>query len=114
MDYLLVKAPSPVLRVNTIDYVTIGTLGNATDFGDLQSTRGYSGACSSATRGLIAGAWNPSTQDIIDYVTISSTGSGFDFGNLTTAREQHQIIPHHQLEDFCRRSITGDYLLQHH
>ena len=39
-------------NTNTIDYVTIATTGNATDFGDLTVTRYYTGGCSSSTRGF--------------------------------------------------------------
>jgi len=69
--------------VNTIEYVTISTLGNANDFGDLSGTRRGPEGCSSSTRGIIAGALAGNT---IDYITISSTGNGFDFGDLTIER----------------------------
>ncbi len=39
-----------------IDYVTIASTGNATDFGDLLSVQDYIAGCSSATRGLFAGS----------------------------------------------------------
>ena len=38
--------------VNTIDYVTIATTGNAIDFGDLTSARDDLAACSNSVRGL--------------------------------------------------------------
>ena len=56
-------------RVNTIDYVTIATLGNALDFGDLTQARFYPGACSSNIRGVFGGGDTPSASDVIDYVT---------------------------------------------
>ena len=37
---------------DVIDYVTIGSTGNATDFGDLSTPRGGSAGCSSAHGGL--------------------------------------------------------------
>ena len=72
--------------VNIIDYVTISTLGNAADFGDLTgSSRWGITGCSSSTRGLFAGGFiGPSSfYNIIEYVTISSTGNSADFGDLT-------------------------------
>jgi hypothetical protein len=76
--------------VNTMDYVTIPSTGNATDFGDLTSARVYVGAHSSATRGVIGGGrttnFAVTGQDFIDYITIASTGNGTDFGNLTVGR----------------------------
>jgi len=43
--------PSSV-QLNTIDYVTIMTQGNAVDFGDLTTARGTLAACSNAHGGL--------------------------------------------------------------
>ena len=40
---------------DTIDYVTISTLGDAQDFGDLTVARGHTAGMSSRTRGLFAG-----------------------------------------------------------
>ncbi len=66
---------------NVIDYITIASAGNATDFGDLTTERGRSGACASSTRALVAGG-EPLTVSIF-YVTISSTGNASSFGSLT-------------------------------
>jgi len=67
--------------LNTIDYITISTLGDALDFGDLTVARRRIASASSSTRGVWAGGYSPD-KDEIDYVTISSTGNAFDFGNL--------------------------------
>jgi hypothetical protein len=77
-------SPSPVSYNNTIDYVTISTLGNAQDFGDLTAKTYESGGCASSTRGIFAGGENPSGlySNIISYITISSTGNAFDFGDI--------------------------------
>ena len=37
---------------NTIEYITIATLGNAKDFGDLTAEKSVFGACSNAHGGL--------------------------------------------------------------
>ena len=69
-----------------IDYVSISTLGNAQDFGNLLSgtTALQSQSVSSSTRGLVGGGRNPSTVNTIQYVTFSSTGNAIDFsGDLT-------------------------------
>ena len=76
---------------NVIDFVTIQTLGNAQDFGDLITANngGPQLACSSSTRGLFGGGRNaPSNNqtNTIEFVTISSTGNATDFGDLITAR----------------------------
>jgi hypothetical protein len=68
-------------NLNIIDYVTIGTTGNAIDFGDLTTGRNGCGSSSSSTRGLFFGGNN---TNIIDYITIASTGNAIDFGDLSS------------------------------
>ena len=73
-----------------MEYVTIATAGNTTDFGDLtddsQNTSG--GTASSATRGLIClGYVHPALVNSIDFCTIATTGNAQDFGDLTAARQ---------------------------
>jgi len=79
----------PVVRSNVIDYITIATLGNAVDYGDLNYTADGlpGGICGSPIRGVIAGGSSPAVNNIISYVTISSTGNALDFGDLTKIRE---------------------------
>ena len=72
--------------VNTIEYVTISSTGNAIYFGDLTSNRTLLGACSTSIRATFGGG-SPSAQfNTIDYITIASTGNAQDFGDLTLAR----------------------------
>ena len=76
---------------NNIEYITIASTGNATDFGDLSSDRYGNSGLSSPTRGISAGgATYPGTtvyQDVIDYITIASAGNATDFGNLNAATD---------------------------
>ena len=69
-----------------IQYVTIATLGDAIDFGDLHAGSYGLGACASRTRGLFLGGDDPAITNRIQYVTIESTGNTTDFGNLTVSR----------------------------
>ena len=63
-----------------IDYVTIATPGNATDFGDLTVARWSLAACSDGTYGLFGGGgFNISS---IDSVTIATPGNATYFGDL--------------------------------
>ena len=67
-----------------MDYVTIATTGNATDFGNLTDQRSHLGSASSHTRGIFAGGYDqPAFFNIIDYIEISTTGNAIDFGDLT-------------------------------
>ena len=75
---------STPVRINIIEYITLSTLGDAQDFGDLTEVRRDTATCSSTTRGLFMGGRNdPPTSNIIDYVTIASLGDAIDFGDLT-------------------------------
>ena len=72
-------------RVNVIEYITIATLGDATDFGDLTRSNSTAAACASSTRGVFVGggqASSPYGTTVMDYVEIMSTGNGTDFGDL--------------------------------
>lgn len=70
---------------NVIEYVTISTTGNATDFGDLTAARIYCAGAWNSTRSCVGGGGN-ATTNIIDYTTISTTGNAIDFGDLTASR----------------------------
>ena len=81
-----VFGPGEAPHGDTIDFLTISTLGDSTDFGNLTQDRRSGGAMgSSETRGLFAGGQHPSPFtffNIIDFVTIASTGNATDFGDL--------------------------------
>ena len=68
---------------NTIDYITIATPGNATDFGDLTVSREDIAACSNGFRGLFSPDGN---IDSVDYVTIANPGNATVFGDLSYGR----------------------------
>ena len=68
---------------NIMDYVTIATTGNATDFGDRTVTGGQRGSFSNSTRGVSGDG------QYIDYVTIASTGNAVDFGDRTVNADQY-------------------------
>ena len=48
-------------KINNISYITLTTLGNAQDFGDLTLARGTAGSGSNATRGVFGGG-EPNTS----------------------------------------------------
>jgi len=77
-------------RLNTIQFVTIATTGNATDFGDHTSLLRSMGACTNSLRAVYGGGNTPSaTINSLSYVTITTRGNGQDFGDLITARSVH-------------------------
>ena len=77
----------PSAVINTMQYVTVATAGDATDFGDMSYTVHSMSACASSTRGLFASGQRSSPLNLgdnaINYITIQSTGNAFDFGDLT-------------------------------
>ena len=65
---------------NVIDYVNITTTGNASDWGDHDSTSQTHGSAGSSTRGVSA-----SYSGDYDYITYASTGNAVNFGTITGA-----------------------------
>ena len=83
-----IAASSTPAYLNTMEYVTIASTGDTTDFGDLLSdNKVYPASFSSQTRG-IWGNGGPSGSKIntIGYATIASLGNCVDFGDTTQAR----------------------------
>ena len=70
---------------NTLEYITISTLGNASDFGDATIAASYRNAAGNAVRGIIAGGYAPSSNNTIEFITIATLGNGKDFGDLSNA-----------------------------
>jgi hypothetical protein len=67
---------------NVIQYITIASTGNATDFGDLTVARDSLGSTSNDTRGIFGGGGEANQ---IDFITIASTGNATDYGDLVNA-----------------------------
>ena len=73
--------------INTIEYITLTTSGESTDFGDATSNAGLSN--NSSASNTIRGAYHigrstpgGSELNTIDYITIASAGNAQDFGDL--------------------------------
>ena len=73
---------------SVIEYITITSTGDATDFGDLTVGRFQLDATSNGTgeRGIFAGGYQ--TLNVIDYITINSVGDATDFGDLNVGIEK--------------------------
>ena len=69
---------------NKIEYVTIASVGNSEDFGDLLATVADGSAFGSSVRGVYAGGYTQAPViNTIQYITFSTTGDALDFGDLT-------------------------------
>ena len=81
---------SPIWNsLNQVDFITLASTGNATNFGELTDPRHYTGGVSNNVRGVFGGGFTgPSTtrKNTIDFVLIASQGNGQDFGDLAEPR----------------------------
>ena len=77
----------PVTCKMVIEYVTIATLGNAQDFGDLTGANENIRGTSNSSWG-ICGGYQPGFTNTMQYITISSTGNALHFGDLISAISQ--------------------------
>ena len=93
-------APS-YTKKNEIQFVTIMTTGNTTDFGDIGTAKDFAAGASNATRGLIAGGRAPSATNVIEFVTIATTGNSQDFGDLIEATEEFSASSSSREAVFC-------------
>ena len=87
-------SPAPSTPIGWSEFITIASLGDAQDFGDLSRTnnRHAASACSS-TRGVFAGgdphgSPYPKSNEI-DFLTIPTTGDSLDFGDLANQARNH-------------------------
>lgn len=69
-----------------MQYITIASTGNSTNFGNLSANNYQLAACNSSTRGVFGGGLAPNAVNTMNYITISSTGNSTTFGQLTVGR----------------------------
>ena len=73
-----------------IEFITIATQSNATDFGDMNVRTQGPAAVTNSIRACFAGGQQESPSytltNFIDFVVIATTGNATDFGDLTQAR----------------------------
>ena len=94
---------NPSVYKNTIDYITIDTTGNATDFGDTTYVGRAIFCAANGVRGLIGGG-NVQTNRI-EYITVATTGNAQDFGDLTLLMDGYNAAS--TGIDMARAVITG-------
>ena len=75
------KMNSPATETNSIEYITISSKGNGTDFGDLTQAVRIAATLSNRTRGMRMGGYvAPTSTAEIDYLQLTSTGNAVDWG----------------------------------
>ena len=104
-----------------MDYVTIASTGNATDFGDLTAEAQTPASCSNAASAvqatptssamaLFAGGQTtyPNYLASVEYVNIATTGDAYLFGNLTQPTLQFAAVSSDTRSVFGGGLSTGD------
>ena len=86
---IIMGGMDPDNRLDSMEYVTMSTLGSFVSFGNLTTrTQGSAGAATE-TRATVGGGYDTAYSNRIEYVTIASLGNAKDFGDLTEARSTH-------------------------
>jgi len=75
--------PAAPANTNGIHFITMATLGNSIDFGDLSQARFSASGTSSSTRGIFMSGRTPGLVSTIDSIEIATTGNAVDFGDNT-------------------------------
>ena len=76
---------APSTGTDAIDFLTIATTGNTTDFGNLTDGRRRGSGLSNSIRGVFTGGYDPAVKNTIDYITIATIGNATDFGDYSGA-----------------------------
>ena len=88
---------SPSWDQNRIEYITIATTGNGSDFGNLTAGFRENSGTANETRAVFGGGYydhgsqaglgSGAMTDILEYVTIATTGNSTDFGDLIRTKQ---------------------------
>ena len=79
-------APTPSYTTNnSIEFITIASAGDATNFGDLSEVNSYAATCASPTRGIFNQGGTPTYKKTIEYITIATGGNATRFGESSKA-----------------------------
>ena len=75
----------PTYYKTDIEYITVATTGNATDFGNIADGNQMLTSFADLTRGVIAGGYSLTAagDNSLQYITFDTTGNTTDFGDLT-------------------------------
>ena len=92
---------------NAISFLTISTLGNSQDFGDMTYKAQFPSRShvSSTSRGILFGGGSPGAVNIIDFITMATTGNAVDFGDTLSAKQ----LRSNGITSDCIRALTAGY-----
>ena len=98
---------------NVIEFLTVSTLGNTQDFGDLTVKRNNPGqnVCN-RTRMIFGGGYDAAGWvNTIDFITVASLGNATDFGDTTQKRVQLSAVNNNTRGIFGGGQIAPNYTL---
>ena len=79
-------------KLDVIDFITISTLGNTQDFGNLTAAKTNGNSFGSRIRGALCGGVTPSTVTDTDMVIFASTGNATDYATLASSRKEAALV----------------------
>ena len=97
--------PSSPSRVDTIEFITIATQSNSTDFGNLTTIGSDIGTVSNGVRAVSAIGIDSDFTNLIDFFTIATTGNASDFGDVASG----SFGSHAALESPTRGILAGGF-----
>ena len=97
--------PSSPSRVDTIEFITIATQSNSTDFGNLTTIGSDIGTVSNGVRAVSAIGIDSDFTNLIDFFTIATTGNASDFGDVASG----SYGSHAALESPTRGILAGGF-----
>ena len=92
---------------NTTEFITIQSLGNSQDFGDMsQASRGHF-SFGSSTRSIRGGGYvAPANVNVIEFFTIATQSNAIDFGDITNQSHLGSYAP---ISNQTRGIFAGGY-----
>ena len=78
---------NPGGRLDEIDYVAIGVLGNGVDFGNLTQGRQAVVGMTDGSRGIFSAGYGDANVDTMDYITFGTLGNAKDWGEVSQAQQ---------------------------
>ena len=100
--------------INTIEYVTIATTGDAQEFGDATEARSNTtNSMTSPTRMVMQGGLTPGYSNVIDYITTASKGDALDFGDTGAGQQAGGAVSNSTRGVFCPGTNSNGNVIEY-
>ena len=107
------------LAINNVDAITLDTLGNSIDFGNLSTTRTNTSQIGSATRSLVAGGVGPTNSqydtvvNTIEFCNFATQSDYVDFGDLTRSGYAGSAFGNKVRACFAGKTVADDNVISY-